>query len=96
MNASTSAGKKLQETNEVVDIHENSIELRATGAAENSKDISGRPSFLTKFGDLTLQPSSVCALTWADNHRLFMCKVRAEVGGCPLGEFTDRGMFFLF
>lgn len=42
-------------------------------------------SYWAKFGDLTLYPNSVCAVTWADNRQLFMCKIRVVVGECPLG-----------
>ncbi|VDN06254.1 unnamed protein product [Thelazia callipaeda] len=82
--AAASTSKELLDRKEMVHIREDSIEMNA--AVDKTEDIQSNllSSYSAKFGDLVLQPNSVCALTWADNHRLFMCKVRAEVGGCPL------------
>ncbi|VDK66793.1 unnamed protein product [Onchocerca ochengi] len=80
----TTENKETVERKEMIHFREHSIEVssiiqqREDGAAEML------PSYWAKFGDLTLYPNSVCALTWADNHRLFMCKVRVIVGKCPL------------
>uniref|UniRef100_A0A8R1TZP2 E3 ubiquitin-protein ligase E3D n=1 Tax=Onchocerca volvulus TaxID=6282 RepID=A0A8R1TZP2_ONCVO len=75
----TTENKETVERKEMIHFREHSIEVssiiqqREDGAAEML------PSYWAKFGDLTLYPNSVCALTWADNHRLFMCKVRVIV-----------------
>ncbi|GMT17303.1 hypothetical protein PFISCL1PPCAC_8600, partial [Pristionchus fissidentatus] len=43
-----------------------------------------RHSFRARIDDLSLSPDSVCAPTWTDNHRLFMCKVHADASHLPL------------
>lgn len=69
----------------MVHFREHSIEISSTVEQRNDNVTETLPSYWAKFGDLTLYPNSVCAVTWADNHRLFMCKVRVIVGECPLG-----------
>ncbi|GMS88293.1 hypothetical protein PENTCL1PPCAC_10468 [Pristionchus entomophagus] len=41
-------------------------------------------SFRARIDDLSLSPESICAPTWTDNHRLFMCKVHADASNLPL------------
>ncbi|KAM3723017.1 E3 ubiquitin-protein ligase E3D [Dirofilaria immitis] len=76
--------KETVERKEMVHFREHSIEV--SSIIQQKKDgVAGMlPSYWAKFGDLTLYPNSVCALTWADNHRLFMCKVRIMIGERPL------------
>ncbi|CAG9531777.1 unnamed protein product [Cercopithifilaria johnstoni] len=80
----TTGSKETVERKEMVHFREHSIEM--SSIVQQSKDgvTEMLPSCSAKFGDLTLYPNSVCALTWADNRRLFMCKVRVAVGESPL------------
>uniref|UniRef100_A0A158Q858 E3 ubiquitin-protein ligase E3D n=1 Tax=Elaeophora elaphi TaxID=1147741 RepID=A0A158Q858_9BILA len=76
--------KETVERKEMVHFREHSIEMSSIIRQRKDGVTEMLPSYWAKFGDLTLYPNSVCALTWADNHRLFMCKVRVLVGECPL------------
>ncbi|EJD75347.1 hypothetical protein, variant [Loa loa] len=72
------------ERKEMIHFHEHSIEMSSIVQQRKCTVTEMLPSYWAKFGDLTLYPNSICALTWADNHRLFMCKIRIVVGECPL------------
>ncbi|KAL4003402.1 HECT-like Ubiquitin-conjugating enzyme (E2)-binding family protein [Acanthocheilonema viteae] len=76
--------KETVDRKEMVHFREHSIEVSSIVQQRKDGVTEMLPSYWAKFGDLTLYPNSVCALTWADNHRLFMCKVRLVVGECPL------------
>ncbi|VDO29223.1 unnamed protein product [Haemonchus placei] len=41
------------------------------------------PRFRANISSLTFYPQSLCAPTWADNERLFMCKLHVEADGAP-------------
>nr|CDJ93016.1 Ubiquitin-conjugating enzyme E2C-binding protein domain containing protein [Haemonchus contortus] len=41
------------------------------------------PRFRANISNLTFYPQSLCAPTWADNERLFMCKLHVEADGAP-------------
>uniref|UniRef100_A0A915D137 Uncharacterized protein n=1 Tax=Ditylenchus dipsaci TaxID=166011 RepID=A0A915D137_9BILA len=75
---------------------ENFIESEVVKNANNAieLDFSGNepvPSkFSAKVSDVLLDPSSVCVLSWADQQRLFMCKVRAEADGIPFSPKAFR------
>uniref|UniRef100_A0A915PRL5 E3 ubiquitin-protein ligase E3D n=1 Tax=Setaria digitata TaxID=48799 RepID=A0A915PRL5_9BILA len=81
---SPSVSNELNERKEMVHIREHSIEVGSIVERRRNGVTELLPSYWAKFGDLTLYPNSVCALTWADNHRLFMCKVRVATNGYPL------------
>lgn len=69
----------------MVRFYEHSIEMSSVVRQNDIAEILSLHG--AKFDDLTIYPKSVCALTWADNHRLFMCKVQAVIGQRPLGNF---------
>ncbi|VDK48991.1 unnamed protein product [Anisakis simplex] len=72
-----------QQTTELVKIEAHGLELKDV---ENGNLDSAKSRFSVRIADLCLHPNTVCALTWADHRRLFMCKVHAEADGIPLGE----------
>ncbi|VDN92631.1 unnamed protein product [Brugia pahangi] len=84
MQNENTGSKETVERKEMVHFREHSIEMSSIVQQRKNGASEMLPSYWAKFGDLTLYPDSVCALTWADNHRLFMCKVRVAVGEYPL------------
>ncbi|VDM43113.1 unnamed protein product [Toxocara canis] len=82
--ASGSSANDVQKT-ELVKVGEHALELKdiENGNVESN---SVRSRFYARIADLCLHPNTVCALTWADHSRLFMCKVHAEADGLPLGK----------
>ncbi|VDK78525.1 unnamed protein product [Litomosoides sigmodontis] len=79
----TTESNESVERKEMVHFREHSIELSSI-VQQREDGVTELQSYWAKFGDFTLYPNSVCALTWADNRRLFMCKLRVVVGECPL------------
>lgn len=79
----------------MVHFREHSIEITSIVQQGKGGVVEMLPSYWAKFGDLTLYPNSVCALTWADNHRLFMCKVRVVIGESPLGKVINISSSFI-
>ncbi|CAI4228860.1 unnamed protein product [Auanema sp. JU1783] len=64
---------------DMVRVSENSVELGIPPSiAEQIPSFTVTPQlYSAKISGLYLAPDSVCSPTWADNKRLFMCKVRA-------------------
>uniref|UniRef100_A0A915D0L2 Uncharacterized protein n=1 Tax=Ditylenchus dipsaci TaxID=166011 RepID=A0A915D0L2_9BILA len=82
---------------EVVKVGDQYLELVAEPKNANNAielDFSGNEpvprKFSAKVSDVLLDPSSVCVLSWADQQRLFMCKVRAEADGIPFSPKAFR------
>ncbi|VDO21014.1 unnamed protein product [Brugia timori] len=84
MQNESTGSQETVERKEMVHFREHSIEMSSIVQQRKNGASEMLPSYWAKFGDLTLYPDSVCALTWADNHRLFMCKVRVAIGEYPL------------
>ncbi|CAD6198641.1 unnamed protein product [Caenorhabditis auriculariae] len=55
-----------------------------SGRKKKSRSPQNGPRFGASIRGLSMAPRTLCAPTWADNHRLFMCKVHAESKGAPL------------
>ncbi|VDN54968.1 unnamed protein product [Dracunculus medinensis] len=76
-----------ESTNENIILNENSIELRRSTAElfyEHSGEQSGDKSdysvlYTAHFKNILLRPNTLHAATWADNRRLFMCKIQANL-----------------
>lgn len=64
----------------MVRVGEHELEIRV--AEEDGQQ------WMAHIHDLAMRPSTVCAPTWADQHRLFMCKVQAEGERVPIGEYV--------
>jgi hypothetical protein len=53
---------------------------------------STRKKFSTKFGDILLDPATICSISWADSKQeLLMCKVKAEADCSSFGLFIHCG-----
>ncbi|VDN25145.1 unnamed protein product [Cylicostephanus goldi] len=76
---------KENESLNLVRISEHGVEIGIPAAlAENMHLEKKSPRYSVNISNLTLYPQSLCAPTWADNHRLFMCKLHVEADGLPL------------
>ncbi|KAI1717103.1 HECT-like ubiquitin-conjugating enzyme (E2)-binding domain-containing protein [Ditylenchus destructor] len=101
-NIQDDAYRENEYENDVVKVGDQYLELiaddttspRETNEQNNDEAVTNEPhnrKFTTKLIDILLDPNSVCALSWADNHRLFMCKVRAEAdSGVPFSPKAFR------
>ncbi|KJH48316.1 hypothetical protein DICVIV_05557 [Dictyocaulus viviparus] len=70
---------------DMIRVSEHTIELGIPPiVVENLRLEQRPPRYCASIPRLTLYPQSLCAPTWADNHRLFMCKLHVEADGAPL------------
>uniref|UniRef100_A0A1I7X8N1 E3 ubiquitin-protein ligase E3D n=1 Tax=Heterorhabditis bacteriophora TaxID=37862 RepID=A0A1I7X8N1_HETBA len=83
-NESEEENNKENETVNLIRVCEHSLEMGLPAAVAEGLSSVQCQRFCAHIADLSLKPDSVCAPTWADNNRLFMCKVHAEVDGVPL------------
>lgn len=68
----------------MVRVSEHAVELGTPPIIAESLDLQQRlPRYRANISSLTLYPQSLCAPTWADNQRLFMCKLHVEAEGMP-------------
>lgn len=78
-------GSKGNDGLDMIRVSEHSIELGVPIAVAESLRLERNLTRYRAFiPDLTFYPQSLCALTWADNHRIFMCKLHVETNGKPL------------
>ncbi|RCN48660.1 hypothetical protein ANCCAN_05299 [Ancylostoma caninum] len=69
----------------LVRVSEHAVELGVPATIAESLHMEEKlPRYRANISNLTLYPQSLCAPTWADNHRLFMCKIHVETDGSPL------------
>ncbi|KAL6725498.1 hypothetical protein Aduo_007547 [Ancylostoma duodenale] len=69
----------------LVRVSEHAVELGVPATIAESLHMEEKlPRYRANISKLTLYPQSLCAPTWADNHRLFMCKIHVETDGSPL------------
>ncbi|VDL80957.1 unnamed protein product [Nippostrongylus brasiliensis] len=68
----------------IVRVSEHAVELGTPSVIAESLHLQQRlPRYRANISNLTLYPQSLCAPTWADNQRLFMCKLHVEADGMP-------------
>ncbi|VDM66173.1 unnamed protein product, partial [Strongylus vulgaris] len=76
---------KENDTLNLVRVGEHSVEIGVPATVSESLDLEKKsPRYSVNISNLTMYPQSLCAPTWADNHRLFMCKIHVEADGLPL------------
>lgn len=82
------SGDDNNKENEVLDmirISEHTIELGLPAIVAESLQMEQKlPRYSATISNLTLYSQSLCAPNWADNHRIFMCKLHVETDGTPL------------
>ncbi|WKY03056.1 hypothetical protein Q1695_016390 [Nippostrongylus brasiliensis] len=85
--AAAGAGDENDKENEglnIVRVSEHAVELGTPSVIAESLHLQQRlPRYRANISNLTLYPQSLCAPTWADNQRLFMCKLHVEADGMP-------------
>ncbi|KAK6029835.1 hypothetical protein OSTOST_04045 [Ostertagia ostertagi] len=81
------AGDENDKENEglnMVRVSEHAVELGTPPFLAESLHIQRKlPRYRASISNLTFYPQSLCAPTWADNQRLFMCKLHVEADGVP-------------
>ncbi|KAK6745609.1 hypothetical protein RB195_011996 [Necator americanus] len=78
-------GNKKNESLNLVRVSEHGVELGVPLDIAESMGMKQKlPRYHAKISNLTLYPQSLCAPSWADNNRLFTCKLHVEGEGLPL------------
>lgn len=72
---------------ELVKVGERTLELHGRSVSKNA-ETTEESFFSSHMADISFHPNTVCALTWADHNRLFMCKVQVEPDTGPLVPTT--------
>ncbi|VDM60934.1 unnamed protein product [Angiostrongylus costaricensis] len=81
---------------DMIRVSEHSVELGIPLVAAESLRLEQKLTrYRASISDLTFYPQSLCASTWADNHRIFMCKLHVEAGGKPLDKGVSNDGVFL-
>ncbi|KAK5983130.1 hypothetical protein GCK32_006565 [Trichostrongylus colubriformis] len=87
------AGDESDKENEglnMVRVSEHAVELGTPPYLAASLHLQRKlPRYRANISNLTLYPQSLCASTWADNERLFMCKLHVEADGVPFAFFPQ-------
>ncbi|KHJ90719.1 hypothetical protein OESDEN_09431 [Oesophagostomum dentatum] len=76
---------KENESLNLVRVSEHGVEIGVPHDIAQSLHMQQKsPRYRANISNLILYPQSLCATSWADNHRLFMCKLHVEADGLPL------------
>ncbi|KAH7716960.1 Protein Y71H2AM.3 [Aphelenchoides avenae] len=66
---------------EAVKLGTDRIEVLAGGSSDADENSPCQPKYRADFSGLQLNPKIHCTASWADENRVFMCKVRGEIDG---------------
>ncbi|KAE9414519.1 hypothetical protein Angca_000596, partial [Angiostrongylus cantonensis] len=70
---------------DMIRVSEHSVELGIPPVVAESLRLGQKLTrYRVSISDLTFYPQSLCASTWADSNRIFMCKLHVEADGKPL------------